>query len=230
MLATLPLGILALIGYALHARRRSGAATILDLRLFGDRTYAAAQISVLFCGASLFGGLIVLPLYYELLRGESVVNTGLLLLAYGGGAALSLRAGGVLTDRIGGGLTATIGLSVTIGATAPFMFLGSHAGLGLVEALQFVRGVGVSLAGLPAMSSAFAAVKTKKLADATVQANILQRIGGSLGSALFVVILEAHRPVDLAAFHGVFAWLTATAALALLAATGLAWNQRRAAR
>ena len=92
--------------------------------------------------------------------------------------------------------------------------------------LQFTRGVGVSFAGLPAMSSAFAAVPTEKLADATAQANILQRIGGSLGSALFVVILEAHHPVDLPAFQDVFAWLTVTAALALVAAAGLAWSQR----
>ena len=230
VLATLPVGVLALGLYLVHARRsRPGKPPILDLGLFADRTYAAAQVSVFFCGASLYGGLIVLPLYYQILRGLDVRETGLLLLAYGAGSAVSLRPGGVLTDRIGGGLTAVIGLVITILATVPFVLLGAHSNLVLVEALQFVRGVGVSFAGLPVMSSAYAIVDHDRLPDATVQASILQRIGGSLGSALFVVVLERHHPIDLAAFHSVFAWLTATAAFALLTSGWLAVEQRRRA-
>ena len=229
-LATLSPGLLALLAYVVHARRvRAGFRPILDLGLFRNRTYAAAQFSVLFCGASLFGGLIVLPLYYQLLRGRSVVDTGFLLLAYGVGSAASLRLGGKLTDRVGGGIVAVVGLGVTILATVPFVVLGTDANLVLVEALQFIRGVGVSFAGLPVMSSAYAVVGHDDLPDATVQASILQRIGGSLGSALFVLILARHHPVDLAAFQSVFAWLTLTAGLALVTAGWLALEQWRAA-
>lgn len=225
VLPTLLVGALSLAAYAVHAwRSPPDRPPILDLALFRTPAYAAAQLSVLFCGASLFGGLIVLPLYYEVLRGRGVLDTGLLLLAYGAGSAASLRLGGVLTDRIGGGVTAVIGLVITVVATLPFAMLGAGANLFLVEALQVIRGVGVSFAGLPVMSSAYAAVESDQLSDATAQANILQRIGGSLGSALFVILLEHHEPPDLRAFHLVFLLLAGTAALA---AVWLALEQRR---
>jgi EmrB/QacA subfamily drug resistance transporter len=225
VLATLPVGIAALATFAWRSLHHQ--TPILDLRLFTNRVYAAAETSVFFTGAALFGGMIILPLYYELLRGKGLVATGLLLLAYGGGAALSMRLGGRLTDRFGGGVTAMAGLVVTAATTVPFVFLGAHAGLVGIEALQFLRGVGISLAGIPAVSAAYATVARDQLPDATAQANILQRVGGSLGSALFVVILENHGAADTSAFHVTFAWLTATSALALLAAIWLTIEQRR---
>jgi len=229
VLATLPLGVLALTGFALHVRHanRLGEPLIVDVTLLRDRVYAAAQGTVFFTGARLFGGLIILPLYFEQLRGKGVVGTGLLLLSYGAGAALALRQGGKLTDRIGGGPTVTIGLIVVIATTVPFVFLPGNASLILVEVLMFLRGTGVSFSGLPAMSSAFAAVTRDELPDATATANMLQRIGGSLGSALFVVVLTDFHPIDITAFHTVFAALTATAVLALAASLWLTLEQRR---
>jgi EmrB/QacA subfamily drug resistance transporter len=228
VISTLPFGLLLLLAYGVRAiAARPSRASILNLGLFANRTYAAAQASVFFCGASLFGGLIILPLYYQILRRQSVVSTGLLLLAYGIGSAASLRLGGKLTDKIGGGLTAVIGLVLTIATTLPFIVLGAGANVIFVEVLLFLRGVGASFAGLPVMSSAYAVVDKDSLPDATVQANILLRIGGSLGSALFVLILERRQPVDVRSFHEVFGWLSITATLALATAGWLAIEQRR---
>ena len=56
-----------------------------------------------FLGAALFGALILLPLYYQQLRHESVIDTGLLLGPQGIGMALVMPFVGRLTDRIGGG-------------------------------------------------------------------------------------------------------------------------------
>lgn len=222
-------GLLLLIAFvtrSLLRGRRDGAEALIDLRLFGRPAYAAAQVSVLFTGVSLFGGLILLPLYYEVLRHLGVVQTGLLLLAYGAGATAALRVGGRLTDRVGGGISCSIGLVLTIAATAPFAVLPPHADLVLVEALQLVRGVGVGMAGLPAMSSAFSAA-ADRITDATTTANILQRVGGSAGSAGLVLIVARSGLAAPAAFHVAFLALTATAALALAAAIVLTVVQTR---
>ena len=228
VLATLPLGLVCLAGYIVHALRPRTGAPVIDLGLFRSRVYRWAQTAVLFTGGGLFGGLIILPLYFEILRGQSVIGTGLLLLTYGGGAAVAMPLAGRLTDRLGGGLVAAFGLTVTVVTTLPFVFLGAHASLVLIEVLQFARGTGLGFAGIPAMSAAYASVPRQKMPDATVTANIAQRIGGSLGTALFVIILQAHRVVGLADFHRVFLWLTITAAVALLAAVALAAAERRA--
>ncbi|WP_188681228.1 MFS transporter [Subtercola lobariae] len=86
---------------------------------------------------------------------SAVIQTGLLLLAYGAGATVALRLGGRITDRVGGGISSALGLVITIGATLPFVFLPTTENLVVVELLQALRGIGVGLAGIPAMSAAF---------------------------------------------------------------------------
>lgn len=57
---------------------------LLDLRLFTIRIYTVAIASVFFTGTSLLGRLILLPLYWQLLRDQNAITTGLLMLAVGG--------------------------------------------------------------------------------------------------------------------------------------------------
>lgn len=64
-------------------------------------------MEVLFNGAALFGGMIVMPLYFQLQRENGIVDTGLLLVAFSLGAAATFPVAGWLTDRYGGGLVAT---------------------------------------------------------------------------------------------------------------------------
>lgn len=209
---------------ALHPRR--SAAALIDIRLFRSARYTVAQFTVFFTGLNLFGGLILLPLYYEALRSFSAFTTGLLLMAYGLGAMAALPIAGRLSDRLGGGVTCVIGLSITIIATLPFVFLPSDASLIIVESLQALRGIGVGMAGLPAMTSAFRAAPDN-LADATTTANILQRVGGSLGSAMIVLIIGGGPALAITAFQNAHALLVLSATFALLSAGVLATLERR---
>lgn len=61
---------------------------------------------MLFGGAALFGGLIVMPLYFQLQREQGIINTGLLLIAFSFSAAATFPIAGWLTDRYGGGIIA----------------------------------------------------------------------------------------------------------------------------
>lgn len=224
-------GILAL---ALFARRSlTRPCPLLDLRLFKNRVYTAAACEIVFGGAALFGGQIVMPLYFQLQRTQTIVDAGLLLLPFGLGAAATFPIAGRLTDRYGGGRVAAAGVTVTALATIPMAMLATHANLIGVEILQVLRGIGLALAGAPVVAAAMAAVARNQLADASAQVNILARVGGALGSALLVVILTNHLPhaitgrASTTAFHTTFWWLTAASALALIGATWLVIEQRR---
>ena len=177
---------------------------LMDLRLFGNRVYTSAQVSVFFTGAALFGGMILFPLYFEVARGQTVLTTGLLMISYGVGAAAAMTIGGRLTDRLGGGIVSIIGLTITTATTIPFAVLDQNASMALIQGLMLTRGIGLGLSGLPAMSAAYATVLKTKLPDATSQANILRRVGGALGGALFIVILDAHTPTTIESFHATF--------------------------
>ena len=64
---------LAFCWHALRVER-----PLLDVRLYANRVFAGASLTTFGLGASLFGAMILVPLYYQEVRGESVINTGLL--------------------------------------------------------------------------------------------------------------------------------------------------------
>ena len=85
---------------------------LLNVRLYANRAFAAASATTFFLGASLFGAMILLPLYFQVVRGDSVVRTGLLLVPQSLGAALAMPLAGKLADRYGGGPIALAGVIV----------------------------------------------------------------------------------------------------------------------
>jgi EmrB/QacA subfamily drug resistance transporter len=227
--APLALGMIALVLFgwrALHKDR-----PILDLRLFANRVFTAAACSCLFSGAALFGGLLILPLYFQLLRGDTVIGTGLALMPFGIGSAAMMPLSGLLSDRLGGGIVSVAGLILCVAATVPFAFFGATASMALIEALLAVFGIGIALAVMPAVTTAYATVARQHLPDATAQVNILQRLGGAIGGSLFVALLgtATSPPARLSAFHTAFAWFTGATILALAAAIWLAIVSRRPA-
>jgi EmrB/QacA subfamily drug resistance transporter len=191
---------------------------LLDLRLYRKPTFSSASIAMFCLGAALFGGLILLPLYWQGVRHESVVDTGLLTAPQGLGAALMMPIAGRLTDRYGGGPLALIGVIVTTLGTIPFALIGAHTSIAWLSVAMIFRGFGIGLAFMPAMSAAFASLKRSELSDATPQMNVLQRVGGSIGIAVLAVVLQrsligAHTSAAMASAYG-----TAFAAAAVLTA------------
>ena len=64
------------LGFVLHALRTERP--LLDIRLYANRVFAGASFTTFGLAAALFGAMILVPLYYQQVRGESVIDTGLL--------------------------------------------------------------------------------------------------------------------------------------------------------
>ena len=96
------LGGLALVtAFVFHALRAERP--LLDIRLYRNGRFTAASATTFLLAGALFGGMILMPLYWQQIRGESVVDTGLLTAPMGVGMALVMPLVGRLTDRVGGG-------------------------------------------------------------------------------------------------------------------------------
>jgi EmrB/QacA subfamily drug resistance transporter len=226
--SAIAVGVVALVLFAVRSLRRSDP--LLDLRLVRNPVFGAATTQMLFNGAALLGGMVVMPLYFQLMRGADIVATGLLLVAFSLGAAATFPIAGRLTDRYGGGAVATVGMVVTVLTTVPFALMPADVPLVWVELLQVLRGIGLALSGMPASSAALAAVERHQLPDANAQLNIVARVGGALGAAVFVVVLTdalASGVGTTAAFRATFWALTAAAVAALGGAVWLLVEQRR---
>src|SRR3954452_2711051 len=230
------LGGLALVGlFIAHARRAKRP--LLDVHLYARRTFAAASITTFCLAAALFGAMILMPLYYQQVRHESVLNTGLLVGPQGLGAALAMPISGRLTDRIGGGPLAVFGVIVTALTTIPFCLIDAHTSIESLSIWMFLRGIGIGFAFMPAMAAAFASLKPRELSDATPQMNVLQRLGGSIGTAVLAVVLQraliaAPHPLTTAgqadAFSTAFWWSFGITAVAIVPSIVLLRAERQA--
>ena len=100
VLVPLILGIVLIGVFALYALRVPRP--LLDLHLYRRATYASASIAMFCLGAALFGGMVLLPLYWQQVRFEGVLDTGLLTAPMGLGMRI-MPIAGRLTDRYGGG-------------------------------------------------------------------------------------------------------------------------------
>ena len=227
-------GLLLVAAFARHALRVPRP--LLDLRLYRRPTFSTASVTMFCVGAALFGGMILLPLYWQTIRHESVVVTGLLTAPQGLGAALVMPIAGRLTDRYGGGPLTLIGVTLCTVATIPFGLIGAHTSIVWLSVAMLVRGFGIGFAFMPAMSAAFASLKRSELSDATPQLNVLQRVGGSIGTAVLAVVLQrslagAHSLSDAAGAYGTAFWFAAgLTALAIIPSLILVRAERAARR
>jgi EmrB/QacA subfamily drug resistance transporter len=226
------IGLVLVGAFVLHALRVPRP--LLNVRLYQKTTFSAASIAMFCIGAALFGGMILLPLYWQTVRHESVLITGLLTAPQGLGAAIVMPIAGKLTDRFGGGPLALLGVVLTAVGTIPFALIGAHTSILSLCLWMLVRGFGIGFAFMPAMSAAFAALRRDELSDATPQLNVLQRVGGSIGIAVLAVVLQrslvgAHSLEAAAnAYGSAFWWATGLTAVAFVPCIILIRAERKA--
>ncbi len=229
MLVALGAGVLALavlVWRQLVLQRNDNA--LLDLRTFAAPQFTISLALMLVMMASLFGTLIVLPLYLLGSLGMEPLIVGLLLLP--GGLLMGLLAPfvGRVFDRFGptpllvpGTIIVSAALwSLTLitASTSPLQVLASHVALSLGLALIFT----------PLFTTSLGAVAPHLYSHASAMLGTLQQIAGATGTALFITImasrsaaLTASGASDAAAnAGGAQAAFTAGAILSLVAIVG----------
>ena len=226
-------GVLLVVLFVRHAL--ATRFPLLDVRLYRRPTFSAASFAMFSLGAALMGGMILLPLYWQGVRGESAMDTGLLTAPQGLGMALFMPLSGKLTDRYGGGPLALFGVTVTAVATIPFGLIGPDTSMLGLSVTMFLRGIGMAFAFMPAMAAAFASLDHADLPHATPQLNVLQRIGGSIGTAVLAVVLQraligADTPAEAASAYGTAFWVSAGLAAAAILPCVVLLRAERAAR
>jgi EmrB/QacA subfamily drug resistance transporter len=226
------LGGLALLGLFV-ARSLRIERPLLDLNLFANPAFRAASIVTFCLGAALFGGMILMPLYFQTIRGEDAIQTGLLLIPQGIGGGLGMFLSGRMTERFGAGRTSFLGAIILAAATIPFVLVTDTTPYATIGTAMIFRGIGIGLSIMPAMTAAFSVLPREKVNDASPQLTVLQRVGGSLGTAIFAVVLQsqtssAHTTAAAAAAFGhTYWWVMGVTLLALIPTLLLARTERR---
>jgi EmrB/QacA subfamily drug resistance transporter len=184
---TIAVGLVLIAGFVVHALRTDDA--LIDLKLFRHRTFAAAAGTSFLFATAFFGAMLLLPLYYQVVRGESALDAGLLLIPQGAGAALMMPIAGSFTDKTGAGRIVLVGLVFIVGGMFGFSQVGDTTPYVELCSFSFLIGLGMGATMMPSMSAAYQTLDHAAVPRATTALNIIQRVGGSIGIAVLSVVL-----------------------------------------
>lgn len=183
-------GIALLVAFVFTAIRRRGDA-LVDIRLLRRRAVASSSAVLFLSGASLYGSMLLLPLFFQKVQGADVLLAGLLLIPQGVGALLSRTVAGRLTDSIGARWVTIGGFALVGVATIPFAVADAATSTWWLMAVLLVRGIGLGAVMIPVMSVAFVGLDRAEVPHASIITRLAQQVGGSFGVAILAVILEA---------------------------------------
>src|ERR1700733_13048624 len=164
---------------------------LVDVRLLARRPVASASAVLFFSGFSLYGAMLLLPLYYQEVRGASALTAGIMLVPQGVGALFSRNVAGRLTDTIGARPIAVAGFALVAATPLPFALAGPHTSPWLFALWLVIRGFGLGAVTISVMAVAFLGLDKQQIAHSSVVTRMTQQIGGSVSSALLAGILSA---------------------------------------
>jgi EmrB/QacA subfamily drug resistance transporter len=188
-------GAVLLVVFCLYELRQ--AHPLIDIRIFRDAAFSASLGLNFLVSLSLFGAILLFPLFLQQIQGYSALDAGLILGAQGLGAALMMPISGTLTDRVGARWVVPIGLAILAASTVWMTTLAADTSRGLIFAMLFVRGMGMGFSMMPSMSSAYVTLAPQRIARATSVANVVQRVASGLGIAIMASVLSARITANL---------------------------------
>jgi len=216
-------GVALVCGFTAWSLRRREKA-LVQLRLLGRRTLATSSAVMALSGGALFGAMLLLPLYFQVLRGETVLAAGLLLIPQGVGSLAARPIAGLLLERIGARALTVIGFVLVAVGTIPFALADATTSNVVLGAALVVRGLGLGTVLIPVMTVSMSNLSHDEVPQATMITRIAQQVGGAFGTAALAVVLTtlldgATSPADtVTAFQVAFWVATGVAVVAMIAA------------
>ncbi|MGZ4768797.1 MAG: DHA2 family efflux MFS transporter permease subunit, partial [Ilumatobacteraceae bacterium] len=131
---------------------------MLHLRLLGNRMFRQCNIVGLFSIGSFIAVTFVMPLYLQLVRGLSPLDSGLTTFPQAFGVMVSSLVAGRLYARVGPRRLMTGGFLAAAAVISMFVELGLHTDLWLIRGLMFGRGLGMGFAFVPMQAASYATI------------------------------------------------------------------------
>lgn len=188
--ASMTAGVVLMALFVRHSFRPEHP--LIDLRLFKNRQLAVSVITMVLFIAAFFGGLLLVPTYYQEIRGESTLNAGLLMAPQGLGAMITMPIAGALADRLPIGRITPVGITIILIGLFGFTQISATTPVPWVIAMLFVIGLGMGATMMPLFTAALKTLKHNEAARGSTLLNITQQVASSCGVALMSVLLTNH--------------------------------------
>ncbi|WIM97566.1 MDR family MFS transporter [Actinoplanes oblitus] len=183
------LGALGLIGFLLAERAYKDEA-LLPLRLFRNRTIAVGTGASTILGIAMFGGLMTVPLYLQIVKGSSATMAGLQMIPFVFGIMSGSIISGQLIARTGRyRIFPIVGSIFMVLALFLFSLVGADTPLWRTMLVMVLMGLGLGGNMQPMITAVQNAVSPREIGVATGAVTFFRSMGGTLGTAVFLSVL-----------------------------------------
>lgn len=214
-LLPLAAGIALMALFALRPRSHDPRRALVDVSLLRIRSLRSSCEAAFLVGACTYAAQFLLPLYWQDLRHQGVLEAALLLTPQGVGSLLSRIVAGTLTDRLGPRNLSILGFLVTALATLPLCLAGPGTSDLWLSLVLLVRGAALGILLIPVLTVAYVDVGEDAVPHATILTRMSQQVGASTGTALAAVALESPLAAGIDATQAFRIAFTATIVLTL---------------
>jgi MFS family permease len=183
------IGVLGLLAFV-WVENRMGDEALLPIRMFRNHTFALGNTINFVLGIGMFGGMVSIPLYLQIVKGVSPTVSGLMLLPMTFGIMSATATAGRITSKTGRYKVFPI-IGAGLMATALFLFstIGTDTPNWLVMVYMFVMGAGLGQCMQTLLLAIQNDAEPRDMGVATASATFFRQIGGTVGTAVFLSIL-----------------------------------------
>ncbi|WP_433475639.1 DHA2 family efflux MFS transporter permease subunit [Spirillospora sp. CA-142024] len=164
---------------------------LIDLRPFRDRTFAAATGTLTLFASGYFGTMLLLPLYLQVVRGESATMAGLIGIPFALGSGTAMQVAGRIIDRVPAGRLVPVSIATALTGFVSFTVqLSADASYWGLCATMMLMGAGGGATMMPAMTAATRGLPHDRAPAASATVNLINTMSGAIGMALTSVVLS----------------------------------------
>ena len=172
------------------AERAMGDAALIPLRIFRIRAASVTIAASVIVGMAMFGGIMLLPLYMQIVHGATPTQAGLLMLPMVAGMMASSIGSGQVISRTGHvRMFPIVGSALIVIGLGLLSLCGADTALRWVSGAMFVLGIGLGNCLQPLLLIVQSAVPPSEIGVATSSATFFRQIGGTIGVAVFLSVL-----------------------------------------
>lgn len=161
---------------------------LLDLRLFRNRNLTVSVITMFLFGGAFFGSLLLVPTYFQVVRGELPFDSGLLMAPQGLGAMITMPLAGALADKVPIGRIVPVGIAVILAGMFNLTQIEADTSYAFLIGTLFVLGLGMGATMMPLFTAALRTLGHHQVARGSTLLNITQQIASSVGVAIISVV------------------------------------------
>lgn len=197
VLGTIIAGVLLLALFTLTELRiaRQGGQPLLDLRVFGNGPFATSNFASILVVFALYGGLFLVPVYLQNLRGLSAYEAGLILLPQAFASMLAVIVGGRMVDKLGVRAVVIPGLLILAFASWQLTNISLAIPISSFQVLLIMRGFALGLCMQPFTVSALSGIHPRQLAQASAVNTALRFVASSLGVAVLATMVQSQTKI-----------------------------------